>query len=167
MTTAPAGRGLRWLLALSLALNIGLLLALAVTVWSGRPGGPRGQLPALADPREVRAALVAERHPMVAELFARHRSSVRAAVGDLRQARRELHAVAVQPTLERAQLEAAFARLREREGAAASAAHELMTELLLQLQPDERRQLLDRIGRHHRHRPLPSRDPAGAAEPTD
>lgn len=153
MNTTKRSPALRWVLGGSIALNLALLLVFLAPLLGWHPGvfghRPMGPL-AMPGPRELHESLSAQRHDLIEQVLERHRPDIRERMQATRLARRQLDRLLRQDPLSAAELDAGFAELRLSEANAATAVHGMLAELLLQLQPDERRQVAD----HMAHRLL-------------
>ena len=159
MTTAdpsPRARtGLRWLLVASLALNVALLAGLG---WAHLDGddhrdGPRMHLARgtmMPSPHLLRGVLSEERQAVVDAVLAEHRQAIRGNVREVFRARTAVHALMTAETIDRAALDRAFADLRARDAEAATAVQAMLTELMSELTPEERRALAEAVHRRHR-----------------
>jgi uncharacterized membrane protein len=144
-------------LVASLALNVALLAAFAWQQFGhdGPRRGPPGHHMrggVMPSPRVLRSALPAERQAVVDAILEEHRAKIRGSVRDVFEARREVHAQLSADTIDAEAIEAAFARLRERDAAAATAVQAMLTDLATELTPEERRAIADAMHRHPRGR---------------
>lgn len=171
MSTAIHSPRWRLWLAVSLALNLALLVAI-VLPWFGWRASPLARMPfaglAIPGPQELRESLPAERRALVEAVLAQHRSGIRERMRAAHEARLHLDVLLRDERLDPVALEAGFAALREQEVAVAGAVHAMLADLMLQLDPAERRALADgmarRMFRHGRGHPRHgSEDPAGEA----
>lgn len=145
---------LRWLLVASLALNVGLLSGIA---WKylDRDDPPkrihlrmaRGTM--MPSPHLLRRALPEDRRAVVDAVLAEHHEQIHASVGAVFEARARVHALVTAETLDRPALDRAFADLRARDAEAATAVQAMLTELVTELTPEERRALGEAVLRHH------------------
>lgn len=144
---------MRWLLVASLALNVGILAGLGWAHFSD--DGPhqrhmrmaRGTM--MPSPRLLRGVLPAERRAVADAVMAAHRAPIQEAVGRVFEARARVHALVTAETLDRPALDRAFADLRARDAEAAIAVQAMLTELVSELTPEERRALGEAVHRHH------------------
>lgn len=155
MTTSRLGRGLRWLLAASLALNVALLAG--ITWEQFDRDGPRHGWPGhhlrggmMPSPMRLRHSLPEERRAVVDAVLHEHHARIRESVGDVFDARARVHALMAAETLDRAALDRAFADLRGRDAEAARAVQAMLTELATELTPEERRALAESVHRRPR-----------------
>ena len=147
---------LRWLLVASLALNVGLLSGIAWEHFDHDRDHeprrvhvrmPRGTM--MPSPHLLRGVLSEERRAVVDGVLAEHRQSIGTSVRQVFQARAEVHDLMTAETIDRAALDQAFADLRARDAEAATAVQAMLTELVSELTPEERRALAEAV--HHRH----------------
>jgi uncharacterized membrane protein len=151
---------LRWLLVASLALNVGLLSGIA---WKflERDDPPQRKIvrvtrgAMMPSPHLLRRALPEERRAVVDAVLDEHHERIHASVGAVFEARARVHALLAAETLDRPALDRAFADLRARDAEAATAVQTMLTELVTELTPEERRALGEAV---HRHDPHPRRD---------
>lgn len=143
-------RTLRIVLLLSLALNVALGVFVA---WHHGPwrDGDRGRhapgLPHLFDVRALRRVVPPEREDVIRPIFEQHRPEMRRRLHELFAARGDVRrAIAAEP-YDRAQLESAFARLREADRATAEQAQLMLAELLAVATPEERRKMSELMAR--------------------
>lgn len=162
-------RTARMALLASLALNIVLVVALLIAApWShahregSRGGRHAGVFPGLIDPRALREALAPEHQAALDEALQSHREAMRARLGALFDARRDVRAAIVADPFDRAVLDAAFERLRSAETATANEAQALLGDVLVQTTAAERQRLAElmprRPGRHRDGERKPDRD---------
>lgn len=147
---APLSRTARVALLLSLALNLALLVFVG---WHHGPWRDDGRgrhappLPHLFDVRALRRVIPPERADVLKPIFEAHRPEMRSRLHELFAARGDVRrAIAAEP-FERAQLESAFARLREADRATAEEAQAMLAELLAVATPDERRKMSELMAR--------------------
>jgi len=166
MTMSHLGRGLRWLLAASLALNVALLAGIAWEQFDRdgpRGGGPghhlRGGM--MPSPMRLRHSLPEERRAVVDAVLHEHHARIRESIRGVLDARASVHTLMAAETIDRAALDRAFADLRERDAEAARAVQAMLTELATELTPEERRDLAESMHRHPRWR---DREPARAPD---
>lgn len=86
------------------------------------------------------------------------RPHMRAAWDEVGEARREIAAILAADPVDRARLDAAFARLRAATAASQTALHGAVTGAVVQMQPEERTTFLDHW-RHHRRGGRPPEGP--------
>ncbi|HET7845739.1 MAG TPA: periplasmic heavy metal sensor [Xanthomonadales bacterium] len=162
----------RWVLLLSVALNL-LLAAVVGSAWLHHRGGGHGIGGSVRLPRGevLEKALPEADRPALRAAYDRHRDDVRAKLGPLWEARREVRdALAAEP-FDASRAATALATLREREGAVAAAVHGLLVDLSGSVSPEGRAAIAKlsstRHGRHRRHhgddapKDAPSRAPTG------
>jgi Spy/CpxP family protein refolding chaperone len=167
--SASLPRAARVLLLLSLALN----LAFGAWLWMHAPWrhAPAGMslrhapLPSLLDLRAFRRSLPPERQAVLDAAFETDRTAMRARLGALFAARRDVRAAIAAEPFDRAALDAAFAALRSAEQAAADHAQHRLGDVLEQLTPAERKQWSELVPRRgergrgaRRERALPDED---------
>ena len=156
MTPPRTGTWLRALLVASLALNIAVLAGFAWRHFDhGRtdhrlPHAMRGTM--MPSPRILRDVLSEERREVVDAVLAGHRAGIRASVREVFAARAEVHALMTAEAIDRPALEAAFADLRARDAEAATAVQAMLTELVTELTPKERKAVAEAVHRHHPRR---------------
>lgn len=148
--SAPLSRTARVALLLSLALNLALLVFVG---WHHGPWRDDGRgrhappLPHLFDVRALRRVIPPERADVLKPIFEAHRPEMRTRLHELFAARGDVRrAIAAEP-FDRAQLESAFARLREADRATAEEAQAMLAELLAVATPDERRKMSELMAR--------------------
>jgi len=122
------------LLIVSLAANF-LIVGFAAARFHGGFDGPDAidrivALGARSFPRELRH--------QIGDQLGRHRGELRAALGDLGQARREMFRLMATDTLDRAALNAAFADVRAKTARLQQLGQELVEEVLIDAPPEER-----------------------------
>lgn len=147
----------RWVLLLSLALNV-LLAAVVGTAWlHHHDGRGRGMGGAVHLPRGERLEKVlpeADR-PALRAAYDRHRDDIRPKIGALWDARNAVREALHAEPFDAARATAALATLREREGAVAAAVHGLLVDLSASVSPEGRiaiAKLSTTHGRGDRHR---------------
>lgn len=145
MTDILAGRGGRWLLLGSLALNLALLVALLLPQLGLHRhqhdhGGGR-----MATPGTLRDVLPDVRFAEIRPLLRQHRPGLRAAITETRAARRAVDAELRREPFDRIAFETTLAELRQRDQATAAAAHRMLTDAIVALDAAERRALADRL----------------------
>lgn len=155
MNTPGLRPALRWLLVGSLALNAALLAGIA---WQHVDHGPRrmhrvhvraGMMPS---PQMLRAAVPESRRAVVDQVLQRHHEPIRESVRGVFQARAAIHGLLTAERIDPAALDRAFATLRERDAQAARAVQVMLTDLVSQLTPQERRALAETVQRRHHGR---------------
>ena len=156
MSPSPArfDTALRWLLVASLALNVGLLSGIA---WEhfDRDDPPRhvkmrvtrgGMMPG---PHLLHRTLPPERRAVVDAVHEKHQPRIHATVRRVFEARARVHTLMTAETLDRPALDQAFADLRARDAEAATAVQAMLTELVTELTPEERRAVGEAVHRRH------------------
>lgn len=162
MTVPRPAYGPRWLLLVSLALNVALLAGIAWEYFDhDGPRHPRGHALHMAtmthpmpNPMRLRGSLPEDRRGIVDAVLDEHRARIRDSVRGVFQARARVHALMAADTIDRPALDRAFAELRERDAEAARTVQAMLTELAIRLTPEERRALARSIQhgpRHPRH----------------
>lgn len=134
----------RFILIVSLSLNLALAVAVGWLAWQSNRAMPEVQTRqprAMFHSDALRRALPPERGVFVDRILAQHRESMRAHIEQLNHARAQVRqAIRAEPFTRHA-LDDAFAQLREAEGGAAQEAHTLLSELVEQAEPQERARL--------------------------
>ncbi|HET6602671.1 MAG TPA: periplasmic heavy metal sensor [Xanthomonadaceae bacterium] len=151
-----ASPGVRWMLVGSLALNVALVAGMGWHYFEL----PKRHAKAMymhgdrfmPSPRLLRQGLPEERHGVVDAVLDRHRPTIRGAVREVFQARGDVHDAMEAEPFDAAALERAFAALRERDVAAASAVQAMLGDLMGQLTPEERSSVTELMHRHHHGR---------------
>jgi uncharacterized membrane protein len=140
----------RLVLIASLALNLFAAGALATALATDRgwlPGlrshARPGRLIGLPNPRQLRAALPESGQRALDDALRAHGAEIRRRIHDLAAARLEVAAAIRAEPFERAGLDAALARLREREAAVAVATQAMMAELVERLDAEGRARVAD------------------------
>jgi len=158
----------RWILLLSVTLNV-LLAAVVGSAWlHHRGGGGHGIGGSVGLPRaEVLEKVLPEGdRPALRAAYDRHRDDIRPKLGVLWEARREVRESLGAEPFDGARADAALAALRERESAVAAAVHALLVDLSASVSPEGRAAIAklstSRHGRGHR-RGGPGRDGAPGA----
>jgi uncharacterized membrane protein len=122
----------RWLLILSLALNLVFATALGTWYVKHRSATPelRGQLaPGLPSPRHLMRHLEPDERVLLREALQRRAPGFRSAARETGQARREVHRALLAEPFVRADLEAAMARLRQHGGRLSESAQASLVDL--------------------------------------
>ena len=142
-----SGGRLRWVLLVSLGLNVALGTALLLP-WAmpahfhharhHAPGHGGDHLPS---PRHMRRVLGPQRAADVEAVMERHRPAIRATFGPLREARQHAHAVLQSDPFDPEALQQAFAELRARDAETAAAVQAMLAEVAATLSAEERRRL--------------------------
>lgn len=148
----------RWLLGGMIALNIALALLLAAVLMGWRSGGGGWVSGPMPNPHALRQALPKERAGLVNQVLDQHKADIRTAMREQRKARRELYRSLRETEPGRDQLSQRFADLREAEQSTAVAVHEMLSDLLSQLTPEERRKVADLFARRGGHQGRERRD---------
>jgi uncharacterized membrane protein len=144
----------RWLLLLSLALNLGLGSALVAHHWPGdeRHGSGERRWSRLPDSRQLARVLGDADQRILRELLDSHRESIGGQFRPLGDARRDvaqaLRAVPFDPET----LSLALTRMRDSEGAMGKAMHAFMLDLATQVSADGRQRIAERMERGRRGR---------------
>ena len=146
----------RWLavlLAVSLAVNLGLAGFAAGRMFSGFHGGPLHD-PARGLARSLRG-LPDERRDALRPLLRAEMRRIGPSVRELRGAQRDLIELASAEPFDRQALEAALERFRNELLASQERSHRALVEVMAALTEAERRQVLESMRRHGppRHRP--------------
>ena len=167
---STSGRPFRWLLLLSLALNVALVATLIIAaVERHRPdhGGHGGRF-SLPSPRMLLSALPEDRRALINELYAEHRQHVRTAMRERRQARREVRQLMLASEFDRERIDQAFAELRARDEKAAEAVQSMLIEVLSELTPEERVKVAELVPqRRHRHQREREREAERSSAPAE
>lgn len=134
-------KGMRWLLGLLIATNVALLTV--VVLFMGRQFGAFAPDRPHADerldtPAWLRESLPPEQRRLLESVFEQHRSEIRQQAGERHQARRALGALMRRPEIDKDELNAAFARLRDAEHALAEKTQTALAEVLVELEPRQR-----------------------------
>ena len=154
-TPARFGTWLRVLLVVSLALNVAVAAGFAWHHFNGHEGRRDGHRmlvvrgAMMPNPRVLRAVLSEERQAVVDAVLAEHRLAIRSNVREVFQARTAVHDLMTADTIDRAALDRAFADLRARDAEAATAVQAMLTDLVTELTPEERRALAEAVHRRH------------------
>ena len=147
----------RWVLLLSLALNVALGAALLLPLvaadhYRGQRSGHSHGGDHMPSPRQLRRLLGEEREAVVDAVFEKHRPALRETFRPLHAARGAVHAAMHAEPFDRAALDAAFAELRERDAATAAAVQAMLAEVIAQLTPDERARIAASMEKRERER---------------
>lgn len=146
-----APTALRWVLLVSLGLNVALGTAL-VLPWlvperfgydEERRRGPGHGPDHLPSPRHLRQVLDQDRRAEVEAIMDRHRPGVRATFRPLREARERAHAALHAEPFDREALDRAFAELRARDAESAMAVQAMMADVAAALTPAERARMAE------------------------
>jgi Spy/CpxP family protein refolding chaperone len=142
----------RWLLLLSLALNLGLGAALLATHWhqpDAQHGGERrwGRIP---DSRQLARILDPADQAILGDVVQAHRAELSEHYRPLGHSRRALaEALRAEPFDPRA-LQSTFEQMRGAETGTANAMHAFMLDLATRVSPAGRHAIADRLERHGR-----------------
>jgi uncharacterized membrane protein len=153
MSSGLSSTTARALLLGSLALNLALLLALALPHFGivlGGGGHPRGEGMRIPGPMVLRGALSDERRQVLEPVLSQHRAPVRSAVREARAARRAVDAALRAEPFDRGAFERALAELRERDAVTAAAVHVMLSAAVVELDGAERIAVAERMWRRHR-----------------
>jgi len=159
--------GYRWLLLLSLALNIGLGAALTATYWQhshGQTSAENRRWGRIPDPRFFARALEATDRKVLLDVLEKHRGQLGEHYRPLGHARRQLvEALRAEP-FDPAALQQAFAQMRGSEAGTSNAMHSFMLDLATQLSSDGRKRIADKMqrGRHAERRERRAGNPEAA-----
>ena len=147
--------GYRWLLLLSLALNIGLGTALVSSYWhhSHHPtNGENRRWGRIPDPRMFARALEAADRKVLLEVLEKHRAELSQNYRPLGYARRQMAEALRAEPFDPVAMETAFAQMRGFEAGTSNAMHQFMLDLATQLSSDGRKRIADQMQRSHAHR---------------
>jgi uncharacterized membrane protein len=147
--SANRSKQLRILLAISLALNlfVGGAIAASSIIGDGWLAGlighdhHRASLTGMPNPRQLRAVLDDEDQAALEATLQARRALFRDSLAAMLAAREAAAAAVAAEPFDRTRVEAAFATLREREAAIASAAQGTILDLVSQLDADGRRKV--------------------------
>ena len=170
MTALPSSPAGRWLLLGSLALNVALLVALALPQFGvivGGDGRERGERMRIPGPWALRSALGEERRAQIEPLLRQHRAPIRSAVRETRAARRAVNEALQAEPFDRARLERELATLRALDGVTAAAVHAMLVDAVAELEVGEREAVAERMWRRHRGERRERRNEAGRDEAAD
>lgn len=133
----------RWILLLSLALNLALAAYLVM-----RPSPEtRTRGFAMPPPHVIASVLSAQGQSTLKEVVDQHRSQIRPALQAHAAARRELQKLLRQPQVDHESLNQAFVDLRQRESGTSGSVHQMLLELALRLSVEDRHKLADLLDR--------------------
>lgn len=146
-------RPIRYLLLLSLALNLALGAALVAMHWQHRhPGhaeaGER-RWARVPTPRHLLRVLEEPDRTILREVFQRHRENLRSHYHPLGVARRELAEALRAEPFDPAAMQRAFDRMRGAEGGTANAMHAFMLELATRISADGRQRIARQLEKRH------------------
>jgi uncharacterized membrane protein len=145
---------LRWILLVSLSLNLLLAVALAGLLWR-QPQLPLAEPPSrsLPNPHRLERMLPAERRALVREALRPGRAEMMASVRALRAAQAEVQRTLAAPEFDAEKLAAALADVRAREQATAERVHAGLLRMAAELSAEERARVAEQLrSRHHRAR---------------
>lgn len=159
-------RTYRYLLLLSLALNLGLGAAFVAMHWH-HPSGPSSSMERrwarIPNPRMLAGALDEADRKILLEVVETHRGKLGEQFRPLGGARRELAEALRAEPFDPAAMQRAFDQMRDSESGTAQAMHAFMLDLATRVSPAGRQRIADQLerGRHgHRHeREDKSKDP--------
>jgi uncharacterized membrane protein len=148
-------RTYRYLLLLSLALNLGLGAALFTVQWhhqQSRQEGADRRWARIPSPRMLAGALDEADRRILLEVIETHRGKLGEHFRPLGGARRELAEALRAEPFDPAAMQAAFERMRDSESGTAAAMHAFMLELATRVSADGRKRIADQLerGRHGR-----------------
>lgn len=152
MNTMP--KRYRWLLLLSLALNLGLGAALMAHHWhlSQHQGSGERRWARLPDARQLTRALDEPDRAVLRKVMESHREALGSQFQPMGDARREVAEALRAEPFDPDALTRAFARIRDSEGNMANAMHAFMLDLATQVSAQGRQRIADRMERsRHRH----------------
>jgi uncharacterized membrane protein len=148
-------RRYRWILLLSLALNLGLISYLVMRPVTHEYRG-RGHSMVLPPPHVIARVLSAEGQQILDRVVSAHRAKIRPTLREFAAGRRAIQELLRGATLDRDALTEAFARLRQREQRTAEAVQQMLVELSVALPLVDRQKLAEllerRRGRDHDRR---------------
>jgi uncharacterized membrane protein len=148
-------RPVRFVLLVSLSLNLLLAAGLGGLWWRGTLAPPPGEAleaRSLPDPRRIARALPPERRALVREALAPDRVAFADDLRALRSAHSGVREVLRRQPFDASALDAALAEVRERERAMAERVHGGLLRLSVQLTDAERAQLADSVPRRDHQR---------------
>lgn len=149
---SPMPQRYRWLLLLSLALNLGLATALVAHHWhqSERPGSDERRWARLPDSRQLVKALDGPDRDILSAVLESHREALGSNFRPLGDARRDIAEALRADPFDPTALDRAFAQTRDREGNMANAMHAFMRDLATRVSAQGRQRIADRMerGRH-------------------
>ena len=150
-------RTYRYLLLLSLALNLGLGAAFVAMHWH-QPSGPSSSMERrwarIPNPRMLAGTLEEADRKILLEVVETHRGKLGEHFRPLGGARRELADALRAEPFDPSAMQAAFERMRDSESGTAQAMHAFMLDLATRVSADGRKRIADQLerGRHgHRH----------------
>lgn len=156
----PAGRGLKWALAVSLALNVAVAGLIAGAVLrDGPPHGPPGAAPRDISLGPYIAAMTPADRAALREAFLARAPGFREARGAMRADMRAVAAALRADPLDRDALQAALDRGEGRAREFLSLGQDILFDHLAGLGPAERAAMADRIDEVARHGPRRGRSP--------
>ncbi len=157
----------RWLLLLSLALNIGLVTALVAHHWhdNERHASAERRWSRIPDSRQLARALEDADRRILGEVLERHRQHISGPYRPLGNARREVAEALRAEPFDPDDLSLAFADMRSSEDAMGEAKHAFMLELATRISADGRQRIADRMQRGRRGRDTERRRAPEASAP--
>jgi uncharacterized membrane protein len=154
MSSVP--RKHRYLLLLSLALNLGLGAALLSAHWHQQQASTSGmsdrRWARIPSPRMLAGALDEADRKILLEVIETHRGKLGEHFRPLGGARRELAEALRAEPFDPVAMQRAFGRIRESESGTATAMHAFMLDLAIRVSPSGRQRIADQLerGRHGR-----------------
>jgi uncharacterized membrane protein len=157
----------RWLLLLSLALNLGLASALVAHHWHGyeRHGSGERRWSRLPDSRQLARVLGDADQRILREVLDSHREQIGGQFRPLGDARRDVAQALRAEPFDPQNLSLAFTRMRGSEGAMGEAMHDFMLDLATQVSADGRQRIAERMERGRRGRGAERGKAPEAADP--
>lgn len=144
----------RWLLLLSLALNLGLASALVAQQWHSheRHGSGERRWSRIPDSRQLARVLDDADRQVLRQVLETHRQQIGQHYRPLGDARRQVAQALRAEPFDASALSLAFEQTRSSEGGMADAMHAFMLELASKVSADGRQRIADRLerGRHGR-----------------
>lgn len=149
-------RAYRYLLLLSLALNLGLGASLVASHWHHRPDEPSAserRWARIPDPRMFARSLDEADRKVLSAVLEAHRPALGAHFRPLGVARRQLAEALRAEPFDPAAMQQAFEGMRGAEAGTAQAMHAFMLELATKVSPAGRQRIADHLERrgHRRH----------------
>ena len=144
----------RWLLLLSLALNIGVVTALVAHHWHGheRHGSAERRWSRLPDSRQLARVLEGADRRILREVLERHHEQIGGQYRPLGHARHDVAQALRAEPFDPDALNQAFASMRRNEGAMGEAMNAFMLDLASRISADGRQRIADRMQRGRRGR---------------
>lgn len=145
---SPLPTRYRWILLLSLALNLALAGFLVL-----RPES-RGSvhMPGLPPPHVLGRVVSDQGRAHLRDSFAQHRAEIRPALQRYAASKREIPTLLRQDPVDRTRLEQAFATLRAHETALAEVVQQMLVDFSTRLSLADRERIADLIDRHDQRR---------------